>query len=242
MANGTGGTTMRGRRETVHLSDQWGVCRLLRWHVQPGGEVARYDILATVETDGIQQEVVASATGRLAHQHALQGEVLAPGSALCTLVLSRPAPSASASGAKAPFSTQPPSPGPKRVQNGPERPTTARLPATRPPSARRTTLGATAPPVAELTMPPHRPPAASPVEQGPTRHQTYHLTPGQCRRVKSLARSLRAGPALAGMSHSELVRAALEHLLRLPPAEQQAVLAANRERERSGGYGYGARR
>lgn len=75
-----------------------------------------------------------------------------------------------------------------------------------------------------------------------TKHTVYHVTEDQEGRVKSLSFLYKTDSDEPNYSESEIVRAAIEHLLSQDKATQKAILSYNRDREKRAGYGAGWKR
>jgi pyruvate/2-oxoglutarate dehydrogenase complex dihydrolipoamide acyltransferase (E2) component len=75
-----------------------------------------------------------------------------------------------------------------------------------------------------------------------TKHTVYHVTEDQEGRVKSLSFLYKTDSEEPNYSESEIVRAAIEHLLSQDKATQKAILSYNRDREKRVGYGAGWKR
>jgi hypothetical protein len=75
-----------------------------------------------------------------------------------------------------------------------------------------------------------------------TKHTVYHVTEDQEGRVKSLSFLYKTDLEEPNYSESEIVRAAIEHLLSQDKATQKAILSYNRDREKRAGYGAGWKR
>ena len=75
-----------------------------------------------------------------------------------------------------------------------------------------------------------------------TKHTVYHVTEDQEGRVKALSFLFKSDSEEPNYSESEIVRAAVEHLLSQDKATQKAILSYNRDREKRAGYGAGWKR
>lgn len=75
-----------------------------------------------------------------------------------------------------------------------------------------------------------------------TKHTVYHVTEEQAARVASLSFLFKSNPEAPNYSESEIIRAAVEHLLNQDRPTIEAILSHNRNREKGGGYGAGWKR
>ena len=75
-----------------------------------------------------------------------------------------------------------------------------------------------------------------------TKHTVYHVTEDQEARVKALSFLFKSDSDEPNYSESEIMRAAIEHLLSQDKATQKAILSYNRDREKRAGYGAGWKR
>lgn len=81
-----------------------------------------------------------------------------------------------------------------------------------------------------------------PKKRTKTAHTTYHITEQQAAALIDLSTNFRKDPDTPSYSASEIVRAAVEHLLNQDRPTVEAILSHNRNREKRGGYGAGWRK